>query len=360
MIQVIFVTQWELDPSKTSFGEGSSVVWLAIISSSLSIGAALLDIYSAKKLFDVLEPNGKALGRTSCSMHLLSQEIKAKAKKLQITTYALRDAIAETVTTHPRAVEMHFPITTADGFKIGFSVNSDKLGPNDIYEKLRKNIYTEDLHKKINTVWGLKQEAGRLRIPIKQLQVDGVDTEQYHDFEERLEAQKTKLQNHNSYLHEEGGNVEMVHIGNAWGMKQVSNLTELTEVDEGNVKESNGVFAGHSSPVKSTDDKRLPLMQNTGPISDFDAKMAAINAQIAMNQYLMMKQMERMEVHSGNTRDNSEFQTMMMEHMQQMNGMITMDTPYDPAMFQRFQEQWHAYHQPDPTELENKHKSTAL
>merc|ERR1712083_1093787 len=101
-------------------------------------------------------------------------------------------------------------------------------------------------------------------------------------------------------------------------------------------------------------DKKLPLMADSEPVSDYDAQMAAINAQIAMNQYLMMKQMERMEVHNSNTRDNSEFQTSMMEQMQQMNGMINMSTPYDPAMFQRFQEQWQAYHQTEPEKLENK------
>ena len=44
------------------------------------------------------------MGKVTCSMFILSQEIREKAKKLQITTYALRDAIAETLTTHQRSV----------------------------------------------------------------------------------------------------------------------------------------------------------------------------------------------------------------------------------------------------------------
>ena len=111
-------------------------------------------------------------------------------------------------------------------------MNSAKLKPDDIYEKLRKNVYTEDLMRKINHVWRLNPEKGRLRIPINQLVVNGVDTSKYDDFEEKLEAQKATNGHHTNHHMNEGGNIEMVHMGSGRKKKGSNGM----DINEGNAK----------------------------------------------------------------------------------------------------------------------------
>ena len=67
---------------------------------------------------------------------------------------------------------------------------------------------------------------------------------------------------------------------------------------------------------------------NKGNVSDYDAQMAALNAQIAMNQYLMMKQMEYIQQKNKTKKDKknknlSEMQQLMMDQMQ------VIDTAHD-------------------------------
>jgi len=302
IIQFWFLSLLDWEPS-------SSIVWVAIVSSSLSIGAALLDIYSAKKLFDVLEPDGVSVGKVSCSMYVLSQEIKEKSKKLQVSTYALRDAIAETLTTHQRSVEMHFPITTADGFKIGFTVFSSKLQQKDIYERLIKNAISTDgkpaeLPKKIKKVWRL--EGVVPKVPLVDIKVDGIDPNDFEEFRDNLSTKHRQLKQ-SIDLHE-GGDIEMTNFN----------------------KKDNGMMGTNNNDNNGADDK----------ISDYDAQMAALNAQIAMNQYLMMQQMEYMQNNNDNDNNTSQRQQLMMQQMQQMNGMINMSQPYDPNSFQQFNNEW--------------------
>lgn len=113
------------------------IALMALCTSTLSVGAALLDIYASKKLFSVLKQDGQYVGKTSCSISVISTEVKQNATRLQISTYAFREAIAETLSTHPRSVEMHFPIATSTGFKMKFTIFSSKLTPEVILRGLR-------------------------------------------------------------------------------------------------------------------------------------------------------------------------------------------------------------------------------
>ncbi len=124
-------------------------VLFAIIASSLSVGAALLDIYSSKKLFSVLKnkESGQYVDKSTLSMLVLSKEIHENKNRLQITTYAFRDMLAEILTTHPRSVEMHFPVATSSGFKMKFTVFSGKLGETQIQQILQQSIDAGDLQK---------------------------------------------------------------------------------------------------------------------------------------------------------------------------------------------------------------------
>jgi len=278
--------------------------------------------------------------KVSCSMYILSQEIKEKAKKLQITTYALRDAIAATLTTHPRSVEMHFPITTADGFKIGFTIFSSKLVADDIYRELRKGATppsaTEPatLPKTIKNIWNL-ESTDLPRIPINEIKVEGIDPADYEDFEwtQNFSSKRNKYPDDLS----EGAGIEMVGMGGKGG----KNIKPM--INEGNAIAMMGAFKAN---VK--DPQKQPL--NSGPaqpVTDYDAQMAALNAQIAMNQYLMMKQLEviqqKKNKENGNNNDNnnlSEMQQLMMDQMQVMNGMINMNKPYDPNQFNQWNDEW--------------------
>jgi len=257
------------------------------------------DIYSAKKLFEVLEPKGVKLGRTTCCIYLLSQEIKENAKKLQISTYALRDAIAETLTTHFRSVEMHFPIRTSDGLKIGFTVLSDKLDPNEIYERLRKNAISlnatkpPELAKKVEKVWNLKH--GPPRIPLNEIVVDGVDATQYSD--------------------------PMTMTMATTNIETTTKQIEMIDMNEG---------------------KKQGLLQNDAMSAEYEQEMNALNAQIAMNQYLMMKQMQYVDENEENMPN---LKQMMMEQMERMKSMIDMTVPYDANIFKEFNNEWNKQQQ---------------
>ena len=281
------------------------------------------------------------MGRISCSMYILSQEIKEKAKKLQITTYALRDAIAETLTTHQRSVEMHFPITTADGFKIGFTVFSSKLEASDIYERLRKNAtppsasIPAELPKKIKKVWRLESKD-LPRIPINEIKVEGIDPKDYEDFEWTQNLSSKRRNKFTDDLSEGGGGA--ADGGDGIEMQKITHKDIKPNINEGNAIAMMGAFKENVR-----DAQKKPLKSE--PVSDYDAQMAALNAQIAMNQYLMMKQLEviqkkKNKAKGQNDNNLSEMQQLMMDQMQVMNGMINMNKPYDPNQFKQWNDQW--------------------
>merc|ERR1719195_1253164 len=154
----------------------------------------------------------------------------------------------------------------------------------------------------------------------------------------------------------DAAHMEMARLANAAGAarKSIKDLG-LKDINVANAKAIINTAVGR----KKKSEQNLPLIkmnQESIESSDYHIQMAAINAKIAMTQYLMMKQMEVMDVHQSSAQDNSEFQTMMIREMQRMNGMEEADTPYDPAMFQRFKEQWNAHHHPD-SGCEQKKKS---
>jgi len=126
------------------------------------------------------------------------------------------------------------------------------------------------------------------------------------------------------------------------------------DVNEGNARALITAF----SASMSRKDKEQPLISATTPVSDYEAQMAAINAQIAMNQYLMMRQMEQME--SAGDGKASESQRLMMQQMKQMNGMVNDAQTYDPSSFALFQQQWQLRQQETKQPVMSTRESTAL
>ena len=114
------------------------ITLIALITSVLSVCSGLSDCYASKKLFDVLKQDGEYIGKTSCSISIISTEVTAYATRLQITTFAFREAIAETLSIHPRSIEMYFPIATSTGFKMHFTIFSSKLTPQVILKRLKE------------------------------------------------------------------------------------------------------------------------------------------------------------------------------------------------------------------------------
>lgn len=147
---------------------GNYISLMALLSSSLSILVALLDIYASKKLFSVLKKDGKYVDTTACTVFLISAEVKKHQRRLQISTYAIREAIAETLSTHPRSVEMHFPIAIANGFKVKFTVFSPKLTIADIKQKLKKGAETR-LPTRIQEQWKLEKP---IKMPVSRITVE--------------------------------------------------------------------------------------------------------------------------------------------------------------------------------------------
>merc|ERR1719295_150257 len=144
-----------------------------------------------------------------------------------------------------------------------------------------------------------------------------------------------------------GGSVQMVSL------KRKKKARELgMDINEGNARALITAF----SASMSQKDKEQPLISATAPVSDYEAQMAAINAQIAMNQYLMMRQMEQME---RGDKKAVETQRLMMEQMKAMNGMVNDAETYDPSSFALFQQQWQLRQQGKEPVLATK-ESTAL
>merc|ERR1712228_123832 len=87
---------------------------------------------------------------------------------------------------------------------------------------------------------------------------------------------------------------------------------------------------------KSEGKKQKGLLANDALSKEYDEEMAALNAQIAMNQYLMMKQMQYVDENE----QGIGLKQMMMEQMERMKSMIDMSVPYDAKMFQEFNNEW--------------------
>lgn len=164
---------WFLYLTDFNMDENTFTVY-AIVLSSLSIGAAALDIYSSKKLFEALinPETGQYNDKSTLSFQVISPEIHENKARLQISTYQFRNMLAEVLMLESRAVEMHFPVATANGFKIRFSVFSRDKDADEIERIVRECIEhperEKNLSTKIQTVWrlgaapdvkDLKQEA---------------------------------------------------------------------------------------------------------------------------------------------------------------------------------------------------------
>ncbi|ETO34419.1 hypothetical protein RFI_02676, partial [Reticulomyxa filosa] len=134
-----------------------SITAFAFVSSLLSVGATALDFYSSKRLFAVLKDKntGKYIDSSTILMHVKSREIYDNKKRLQISTYAFRDMLAEIVSIDPRAVEVQFPIVTPHGFKIKFSIFSSKVDGRLACALLQDSITKQEFGKKIRSVWRL-------------------------------------------------------------------------------------------------------------------------------------------------------------------------------------------------------------
>jgi len=328
-------------------------VWLTMLSSALSIGAALLDIYSAKKLFDVIDPKH---GRTLCSMYLLSQEIKEHYKRLQITLYALRDAVAETLGIHARGIEMHFPILMADGFRVSFTVFSDELQAKQIYESLRKNVTSADatippeLPRRIKKAWNLQFDMPR--IPIFELKVDGVDISEYDDFEFWPKNENEKHHGNTQFIElaDFGGrSKKSAAAGGGTTTTTTTLMAEHEAIAMMDTFKSTVIENDHKQsllPTTTTSpDPNLNLNSSSSSLhtngDEYEAKMAALNAQIAMNQYLMMKQMEFMKQEKKATQSWTQgMQQLMGKHMQRMMDMIAMNMPYQTDHFAELNQEW--------------------
>ena len=157
----LYTQGWDIELNNngsTSVFSTNIIVYLAIVSSLLSIMTAVLDIYSAKKLFRVLKKDGSIIGKINVSFYLISNDIKNNSKRLQISTYVLRDIIAASLQQHPRTIEMHFPINIPKGFKIKFTIFSSKLTSQNIQKILNKDCVT-DIPKKIKDSWRLTSDV---------------------------------------------------------------------------------------------------------------------------------------------------------------------------------------------------------
>ncbi|ETO17651.1 hypothetical protein RFI_19669, partial [Reticulomyxa filosa] len=132
------------------------IVGLAIASSLLSMIAAFLDIYSSRRLFAVIkDSNGEYVNTCTLSMSVKSKEVQENQQRLQISTYAFRDVLAEVLSLDPRAVEMHFPIATAHGFKVKYSIFSSKVDANTAVALIQESITKKELSKRICMAWHL-------------------------------------------------------------------------------------------------------------------------------------------------------------------------------------------------------------
>ena len=281
-------------------------------------------------------------------MFILSDEIREYSKRLQITTYAFRDALAETLTTHPRSVEIHFPISMTNGFKMKFTVFSSKLTPFEIYERLTRDAQSinakiePELPKKIKKVWNLKKSV---RIPIDRIEVDGVEPDTMSQNQlfpnktiQELQKEKSKNKKKKKKKNNKYSEIEM----NVFNQQQLS---------EGNIPYNEHTFAANFAHITNSN---IPGMvnfdSNTKGKGDndksddnggYDAKMNALNAQIAMNQYLMMQQMEEMKQREKlNDNQLNEMEKMMKQQMELMNSMINNGQKYDVDKFQEFNNHW--------------------
>merc|ERR1712129_439351 len=93
------------------------------------------------------------------------------------------------------------------------------------------------------------------------------------------------------------------------------------------------VGAGNGVGVK--EGKSETLLANDA-LSEYEEQMNELNAQIAMNQYLMMKQMEYVDENE----DMPELKTLMLEQMERIKCMIDMSVPYDASIFYKFNQEW--------------------
>lgn len=117
------------------------IALMALFTSTLSVGAVLLDIYASQKLFNVISVDS---GRIICTMLVECDDIKPNVKRLQISTYKFRGVIAEALSLDTRSIEVHFPIYITKGFKIKFTVYGSKNKASKIYQLLIKNAKHKD------------------------------------------------------------------------------------------------------------------------------------------------------------------------------------------------------------------------
>ena len=139
-------------------GWKSNILWIAIFASLASIIVMIADICASNKILNI-NKDGVIQEILCIKMQIKSKEIEKYSKRLQITTFKLRDGISELLTIPPRCIEIAFPIRTKGGLEISFTIRTNKVTISDLMTIIDDALISDskDFHHIFKEKWKLKQ-----------------------------------------------------------------------------------------------------------------------------------------------------------------------------------------------------------